>query len=221
MNSSNGEVDDQLDEQLRAWGSWARSTAPQFDSHTMTSARAARHRHGGWPVIAAAALVVAAVSLTAVAPRLFSNRSSHHHTNGATTGSAQFPAIFDGTLTTTENLSNGIALAAPRAGAQAETRVSWQQALESCRTRGALCLPDMTAHVYLADFTKADAQPTARLAWIIDYPEATCTPFGHAPALSPTAVPTPLPATSYSCRIVNIIDSQTGTVLWSVRQPTQ
>lgn len=218
--NSNDEVDDQLDRQLRAWGSWARSTAPQFDLDTMPSARASKYRRGSWPVIAAAALVVAVASLTAVAPQLFSHPSSHQ-VSGATTSSAQYPATFDGTLTAPNGLASvGIALTAPPAGAQAETGVSWQQALDTCRTSGALCFPDLTAHVYLADFTKADAQPIPRLAWIIDYPRATCVPFGHPPALSSTALPTSLPATSYSCRIVNIIDSQSGTLLWSVRQPT-
>ena len=175
-----------------------------------------------WPTILVAVLVVAIAGVTAVAPRLLTHgRSSHQAGNGAV-ASPRFPTIFDGSLTTVLRFAGtGFQLLPPPVEAMATVTVSWQQALDTCWTSGGLCLSDLTAHVYLADFTETYSQPTPRLAWIIDYPVARCVPLGHPPALT-SSLPSAQPMIrEYDCRIVNIVDSRTGALLWSFRDGVQ
>ena len=97
--------------------------------------------------------------------------------------------------------------------------VNWSQAFQTCLTGDALCDPALSPNVYLALASKSDSGMVGQLVWVIDYPGSKCVPYGHAPALSASVTPTPLPAKAYPCRLVNLIDSATGKVLWSVRVP--
>lgn len=178
----------------------------------MTSAR-----NRLWPTVLVAALVIAVVSLTAVAPRLLAHDRGHRGGNNAL-ASDGYPATFDGSLGASVHLvGSGVNLSPPPAGALATTAISWQQALNTCQTSGSLCYPDLTAHVYLAEFTEENTQPTPRLSWIIDYPAAQCVPLGNPPAQS-SSPPSARPSLRYyACRVINIIDPQTGALLWSLR----
>lgn len=125
------------------------------------------------------------------------------------TGDLTAPIVLAGT---------GITLAPP-VQATAPLAIDWSQAFQTCTTGDALCDPSLTPNVYLAVATKPDSGMIGQLVWVIDYSGSKCVPYGHTPALSSSMAPAPLPARAYACRLVNLIDSATGKVLWSVRVP--
>jgi hypothetical protein len=109
----------------------------------------------------------------------------------------------------------GITLRPP--SQQAAPLISGPQAFHTCATGDSLCDPARTPDVYLALAEKPDSGMSGQLVWVIDYPGLTCLPFGIPPA--GTADPALLKRllTPYRCRLLNLVDSNTGRTLWSVR----
>jgi hypothetical protein len=95
--------------------------------------------------------------------------------------------------------------------------ISGQQAFRTCSTGGSLCDPALTPDIYLALADKPDSGMVWRLVWAIDYPGSTCVPFGIPPAGSADAALVKRMLTPYRCRLVNLVDGNTGRTLWSVR----
>jgi len=80
-----------------------------------------------------------------------------------------------------------------------------------------LCVPALTPDVYLALAENPDSSMSSKLVWVIDYPESSCLPYGIPPAGSANPAWVKRMLTPYRCRLVNLVDANTGRTLWSVR----
>jgi hypothetical protein len=109
----------------------------------------------------------------------------------------------------------GITLRPP--SQQAAPPISGPQAFHTCATGESLCDPARRPDVYLALAEKPDSGRSWQLVWVIDYPGLTCLPYGIPPAGSADPKMVKRLLTPYRCQLVNLVDSNTGRTLWSVR----
>src|SRR5262245_27563789 len=141
---------------------------------------------------------------------------------GSSAGQAQTlpPAVYGGPVTTRIGYDNGgIVLDVPYTTV---TAVSWLQAYDNCRTGEAVCDLTRSPQILLASATtltsgqiQADGsiRPAVenQLVYVIGWTDVSC------PVL---AGPAPSPYDSGTCQIVNLIDAQTGRVLYAVQGPS-
>jgi hypothetical protein len=95
--------------------------------------------------------------------------------------------------------------------------ISGPQALGTCATGDSLCDPALTPDVYLALAEKPDSGMSWTLVWVIDYPGSSCLRLGVPPAGSADPATVKRLLAPYRCRLLNLVDSNTGRTLWSVR----
>jgi hypothetical protein len=100
---------------------------------------------------------------------------------------------------------------------QAAPPISGPQAFHTCATGDSVCVPALTADVYLALAEGPDSGMSSKLVWVIDYSESSCLPYGIPPAGSANPAMVKRLLTPYRCRLVNLVDANTGRTLWSVR----
>jgi hypothetical protein len=130
------------------------------------------------------------------------------------------PAVYGGPVTTKIQYENaGIVLDVPNTTA---TGVSWLQAYDNCRTGDAVCDLTRSPTILLASATtlnSGDIQADGsirpgvenQLVYVIGWSGVAC-PAPAGPAHSESE--------SVACQIVNLIDAQTGRVLYSVQGAT-
>jgi hypothetical protein len=106
----------------------------------------------------------------------------------------------------------GITLRPP--SQQAAPPISGPQALGTCAT---LCDPALTPNVYLALAEKPDSGMSWKLVWVIDYPGSSCLRLGVPPAGSADPATVKRLLAPYRCRLLNLVDANTGRTLWSLR----
>jgi hypothetical protein len=191
-----------VDARLRSWGDWARANAEHVPPPTKQVVRT-------WPTILVAAVIVAVVALTAVAPRLF----ARHRMSSASQQTVSYTGVFTGADETISDFT----LMAPPAGALAKVGIGWQQALAGCQVRGGpLCEAGArTVRVYLANFTRVETGTLSRTIWVLDYRGFRCAPVGGPPS-TPGMVSTS-PRIFSNCRTVDLIEASTGRFLFAVR----
>jgi hypothetical protein len=119
----------------------------------------------------------------------------------------------------------GVTLKVPPANSR--PTASWADAYTTnCATGDAICDPTQSPTIYLATATTpsaGDTQPDGSikpllqdtLVYVIQWTDVPCTPVGPA-APEGAAASTP---TTYSCTILNLVDAETGKVLYSVQGP--
>jgi hypothetical protein len=140
---------------------------------------------------------------------------------GSSAGSQPLPpAVYGGPVTTEISFDDGdIVLDVPYTTV---TGVTWLQAYDNCRPGEAVCDLTRSPQILLASATtlttgqiEADGsiRPAVKnqLVYVIGWTDVDCpAPAGPAPSSSE----------SVSCQIVNLIDAQTGRVLYAVEGPS-
>ena len=93
--------------------------------------------------------------------------------------------------------------------------ISWLRAFQDCGTGTSPCHPLRTPDIYLALADKPDSGMVWRLVWVIDYQGSTCVPIGVPPTADAALVKRI--RTPYRCRVVTLLDGNTGRTLWTVQ----
>ena len=147
------------------------------------------------------------------------------HASGAT-GVTLPPPTFAGPIKTPVVYPvSGITLAVPRSTL---TTITASDAYGTCGSGGAICDPTMSPTISLADATVAqagtqDASGTltpllsSRLVYVLYWQDSRCVRAGGPP---PAPNASPSPATPQSCYLVDLVDAQTGSVLYATRGPS-
>lgn len=107
---------------------------------------------------------------------------------------------------------NGISLKPVPAG-QPAPPISGPQAARTC----AACDPALIPNVYLALASKPENGMVDRLVWVVDFPRSSCVPLGIPPLEPGNSALLKRAITPYPCRLVNLVDSNTGQLLWAMR----